>query len=586
MDRFRLPFLLLLLMGFLPFSMEGQYLDVSEELDLVTDHFGGYLGSGISVVDFNGDGIDDLSFCHHQGVLHFYIGNGNGAFQPLYLDVDNGNADCKSISWVDLDNDGDQDLFVTNRLATNRLWKNEGDGVYVDISASSGLNQEDRKSYSASFGDYDNDGDLDLFVANYNAAMTEMLNELYANNGDGTFTETTFDAGFAQDIKQSFIGEWTDFNEDGLLDLYVIRDRHIFLNLYYENQGDGTFLEVGEDYGLDMSINAMCSAIGDYNRDGAMDVYVSGLQNENTLLTNDGQGNFTDIGSDAFDIWHTCWAGTWLDWNNDGWLNLHIATGTSQFTDYPSILTEVEQIADSMFTFDGNNWSAIPGSGLAPEHSFSVAATDLNGDGFQDLVSCPIGENASIYFAIPNDNNYLRIKAEGVYSNRDAIGVKYRLYLDGEVLYRMSKSGEGYLTQGSRWQHFGLGTAIAADSLVVTWPTGVSDTYYNLPANSSLELLEGADDWTCWSGECENVIVVGCTYEIAVNFNANASVDDGSCIFAGTPVSCGMGTIWDDASGVCVAIEPTCPGDVNGDNFVGIADLLQLLESFASVCPE
>ena len=581
----RLRTILFFSLGWIPALGLAQYVNVSDELELYTDHTAGYLGLGVSVVDFNGDGIDDLSFCHHNGNLHFYTGNGAGAFQVANLGLDNDGADAKSISWVDLDNDGDQDLFVTNRLATNRLWRNDGDGTYTDITEESGLNTENRKSYSASFADYDNDGDLDLFVANYNATMTEMLNELYANNGDGTFTETTFTAGFAQDVKQSFIGEWTDFNEDGFLDLYVIRDRNAFLNLYYENQGDGTFLEVGSERGLDVGINGMCSAIGDYNRDGAMDVFVAALQNENTLLTNDGTGNFEDLGSDAFDIWQTCWSGTWVDWDNDGWQELHVATGTSQYTDYPTILTEIQQIADSMFAYVDGEWSAIENSGLAAEHSFSIAATDLNGDGFQDLVSCPIGSEASVYFATPNDNHYLRIKGEGVVSNRDAIGVKFRLYVDGEVLYRLSKSGEAYLTQGSRWQHFGLGAAEVADSLVVTWPTGQTDVYFDLPANSSLIIEEGNLEWICFDGTCEELSTTGCTYAAALNFSPNAIEDDGSCIFGATPVSCGAGTVWDEASSTCIP-DDSCPADVNGDNFVGIADLLDLLESFASECPQ
>ena len=567
-------------------KMQAQYVDVSSELALDTDHTSGYLGSDISLVDFNGDGIDDLTFCHHQGTIYTYAGDGAGGFTAVNLGISNGNSDAKSVSWVDLDNDGDQDCFITNRLASNRLLRNLGPGGFEDITASSGLNLEDRKSYGASFADYDGDGDLDLFVANYNAAMTEMLNELYANNGDGTFTEVTFEAGFGEDIKQSFLGEWTDLNEDGLLDLYLIRDRHAYLNMYYENQGDGTFVNTAADHGLDVSLNAMCSGIGDYDRDGTMDVFVTGLQDENLLLTNDGNGNFTDMGSDAFDIWATCWAGNWVDWDNDGWLELHVATGTSMYTDYPDILTDVDQIPDSMFTYNDGTWSAIEGTGLPAEHSFSVGVTDLNGDGFQDLVSNPIGETASIYLATPNDNGYLRILGEGVQSNRDAIGVKYRLYIDGEVQYRMSKSGEGYLTQGSRWQHFGLGAASVADSLVVTWPNGSMQVFYDLPANSSIVINEVSDAWTCWSGACDMASLVGCTYAIALNYSADALEDDGSCEFGPTPSSCGEGTVWDEESSSCIPAPDACPADINGDNFVGISDLLDLLESFASDCPE
>jgi hypothetical protein len=566
--------------------VSAQWQDMSSALNLFTGHTGGYLGSGVSVVDFNGDGFDDLSFCNHTGVLFFYAGDGAGGFTPVQFGIDNGSADAKSVSWVDIDNDGDQDLFIANRLATNGLWRNDGEQGFTDITLDSGLDLENRKSYGASFADYDNDGDLDLFVANYNAAPTEMMNELYSNNGDGTFTQTTFLAGLGQDIKQTFLGEWTDFNEDGLLDLYLIRDRHAYHNIYYENQGDGTFLNTAWSRGLDLAINAMCSAIGDYNRDGAMDVYVSGLQDENVLLTNDGSGNFEDLGSDPFAIWHTCWAGTWVDWDNNGWQELHVATGTSLFTNYPSILTTIDQIPDSMFTFDGESWSAVAGSGLPAEHSFSVATADLNGDGFLDLASCPIDSFASIYFATPNGNHYLRVKGEGVESNRDAIGVKYRLYANGDLHYRMSKSGEGYLTQGSRWQHFGLGEVEAIDSLVVTWPTGLSDVFYDLPVDASILVVEGAAEWQCTGGGCLPAPGPGCTYPAALNYEPDAEGDDGSCLFGPTADACGEGTIWDEASSTCVAVPDACPADVNGDNFVGIADLLDLLESFSTVCPE
>lgn len=586
MHRF-VVILALFILGLAPVERAAaQFVPVGDSLLLETNHISGYLGSGLSVVDFNGDGIDDLTFCHHQGGVYMYAGDGTGGFELVDLGINNGNADAKSISWVDLDNDGDQDLFITNRLARNRLWRNNGEEGFLELTDFSGLNQETRKSYGASFADYDNDGDLDLFIANYNWAMTEMLNELYANNGDGTFTEVTVAAGFGEDIKQSFIGEWTDLNEDGLLDLYVIRDRHVYLNMYYENQGDGTFVDVADEMGLDVAINAMCSGIGDYNRDGAMDVFVSGLQNENVLLTNDGAGNFSDLGSDAFDIWHTCWAGTWIDWDNNGWQELHIATGTSLYTNYPAILTNPVQIADSLFEYVDGEWSAIANSGLEAEHGFTIAATDLNGDGFLDLVSNPIGETASIYLATPNDNNFLKVMGIGVQSNRDAIGVKYRAYVDGELTYRMSKSGEGYLTQGSRWQHFGLGDATTVDSLVMTWPSGTVQVFENLPANSALVITEGEAEWACWSGACTLASASGCTYAVALNYDADALEDDGSCEFGPNPTACGQGTIWDEGSSTCIAVEPTCPGDLNGDNFVGIADLLEVLETFATVCPE
>ena len=149
--------------------------------NLVSDHTGGYLGTGVSFADFNGDGIDDLSFGHHSGDLKFYIGENNG-FVPIDLNLETPNAESKGLLWADIDNDGDQDLFTTFRMAPNKLWINQGDMVMVDVSATCGIAQDNRRSFGPAFGDFDRDGLLDLFVSTYGYPVDmPQGNELYRN---------------------------------------------------------------------------------------------------------------------------------------------------------------------------------------------------------------------------------------------------------------------------------------------------------------------------------------------------------------------------------------------------------------------
>ena len=142
-------------------------------MDLITDHTGGFLGAGVSFADFNGDRIDDLSFANHLGNLRFYEGSGEeSGFNEVELGLPDYPFEAKMILWADIDNDGDQDLFITYRLFPNRLFRND-DGTFVDVSTTSGLNQGSSKSYGACFGDYDKDGFLYLFVANYSSSFDE-----------------------------------------------------------------------------------------------------------------------------------------------------------------------------------------------------------------------------------------------------------------------------------------------------------------------------------------------------------------------------------------------------------------------------
>ena len=574
----------------LPISGWSQFNDVSNQMDLFTDHTGGNWGAGMSMADFNGDGLDDLSFAHYGGVLKFFEGNGTG-FTELVLNMPAYLNEAKGILWADIDNDGDQDLFVTYRLAPNRLYRNDGEMTLVDISDVCGIAQTNQRSYGASFGDYDKDGLLDLFVANYVLGQDYPHNELYHNLGGGLFEDVTSDTPMGEVVDNSFQGHWVDFNEDGNLDLHLIQDRLCFENRFYE-QVDGVFTEVANERGLDYAINCMSTSVADYDRDNDLDLYLTaGLFEGNFLLNNTG-GSFTPHvveEGDSTDLHLTSWAANWFDADNDGWDDLHVATGFSVYSQYPQVFAQYPDVPNAFYWNSEGVFSQDTAAIFQTNQlSFATAVGDYNGDGFPDLVSHRFGEYAQVLEGIPNQNKWLKVSLVGVESNRDGIGAKIRAYFNGEVTYRMTFCGENYMGQNSRWETFGLGTENTLDSLTVHWPSGIVDHYYDVLSLQSLVLIEGA---SIEPSPCPSLDAgcFGCTYVEACNFNDEAAADDGSCDFScfDGSMSCGEGTVWDPLIGQCIAGPVSdCPSDINDDGVVNTADLLWFLAQFDIQCPE
>jgi len=571
----------LVLMQFCFGTMHGQLvIDDNTSSTILTDHTGGYLGTGISFVDFNGDGLDDLSFGHHEGELRFFQGTGSG-FLEVDLELETPNAESKGLIWTDVDNDGDQDLFVAFRFAPNKLWLNQGGLELVDVSATCGIAQDERRSFGPAFGDFDRDGLLDLFVANYGYSVdVPQGNECYRNLGNGMFEDVTEAMGMDGPNLQSFQGNWMDVDRDGWLDLHVIRDRFIYPNLFYHNTGAETgtagFVEDGAERGLDVSILCMSSSPHDFDRDGDLDLYLSGGLEGSRLLENTGDGQFTDITSAWVEMNEVCWAGQWLDVDADGWEELHITTGIAAYVDYPSVLSQFDEEPDALFKNDAGEL-ILPG-GLFQSVTalgFATATGDFNGDGFVDLVSHKVGLNPEIRTALPNTNHWLRVLLHGVESNADAVGAKIEMWAGSSYWYRETYCGEAYLSQNSRWEHFGAANHTQIDSIRVEWPLGWVDTWYDVPTNTSIELTE--------FGATTDEASTGCTYAGACNYNAEANEDDGSCDFSCLleSLACGNGLVWNPVTTFC---EPSCLGDSNGDSVVDVVDLLEFLSAFGQEC--
>lgn len=571
-------------------GLQAQLVPVGSSIPLVTDHVSGYLGSGVSFADFNGDGWDDLTFGHHLGDVRFYAGDGVG-FQPVFLNVDLSGLEVKSMLWADVENDGDQDLFVAVRLGPNRLFLNEGNMVMQDVSATCGIGQTSTRAYGACFGDYNEDGFLDLFIANYNynATVDFPHNELYRNNGDGTFVNVTFSSGeIGQSTVQNFQGHWMDVDNDGSLDLHVVRDRHLFPNLYYTQTSPGVFADEAPSMGLNVAIDAMSSTAGDFDRDGDLDMFVTAGVEGNVLLRNE-EGQFVLIStSEAYAdarVHEICWAGNWLDVDNDGWLDLHIAEGTTNYTDFPATVESNPSKHGRLIRNTGTGMEDATDIWMSDGNSigFATAVGDFNNDGFADLISHKVGIHASLMAGVPNENHWLKVRPTGVVSNRDGVGVRLWCWTEGEVMMRMTFCGENYLGQNSRWQIFGLGAHAVVDSLVVKYPSGIEDRYYNIPAATILTLVEGETEGGGGPFPLDEA-GAGCTYPMACNYDVVATVDDGTCDFSCLmATACGPGTHYDWTLLQCMP-DATCPGDMNADGFVSIPDLLMLLETFGSGC--
>lgn len=561
-------YILFMTQSFIIIKIHSQLINVSNSLILETNHTDGYLGSGVSFADFNGDGIDDLTFGHHAGQLRFYQGFNDqtaSGFQELILNISNDQSEAKMVLWADIDNDGDQDLLVTNRHASNRLWRNDGDMQFTDVSEFSGIStQDDTKSYGASFGDFNNDGFLDLYICNYHTYVDFSTNELYQNNGDGTFTDVTAIAGVGNGLAQTFQSTFIDINKDGYLDLHVINDRVDCPNVFYKNNGDGTFTDMAMFWGVNLTILAMSSSFGDYDRDGDMDLYVTNGSDGNSFLRNDLEtsGFFVEIAEqENVEVDQISWGASWFDHNNDTWPDLYVATGMSSYTEIPDIFDLFGFQPNQFFINDGNS-PMINASLSTPKHdqySFAVATGDYNNDGFPDIVSHQIGVHAIVLAGIPNENHYIKIRPEGVTVNRDAIGSEVEVFHAGGVETNVVFCGDKYLAQNSRYLHFGLGTSTQVDSVKVIWPGGVEEVFTDVSIDTSIVLIEGS------------------------------SLPEGAIDDCPDPmIFCGYGTIWDETTEICISslTEGSCPTDINNDGFTNVEDLLQFLIFFGTICAE
>lgn len=447
-------------------------------------------GGGVSFYDFDDDGWDDLTLTRENDTIQFYRNNqGNFELLPVYIFIA---GETKHALWFDYDNDSDKDLFVSIKNASCRLYRNDGNFIFTDVSVQAGFLNTAGPNYGVSVADYDKDGYLDLYLCRYSDALMSSspleLNALYKNNGNGTFSNVATAAGVDDGIKNSFQAVWLDYDKDNWPDLYVINDKYDYYNSLYKNNTDGTFTDVTLQSGTaDTIASPMTNSIADFDEDGDLDIFMTNLAVPDScrLLVNNGNGTFTDKAA-LYGLQNSefTWGACWFDAENDGDLDILVSSDitTQDPRNYLYINTGVQLFLEAPQNLQSNYVAS----------SRSVAVGDIGNDGKADIIV----SNTDGYLSFlwenngPNINNYIKITLHGNTSNRMAIGSWIDIYFGSKHLTHYTLCGENYMGQNSQHQIFGLGQASLVDSIVIHFPSGVVDKYYQLAVNQSYDFTE------------------------------------------------------------------------------------------------
>lgn len=458
-------------------------------LDLGIDHTYNvdFMGGGLSFADFNNDGLDDVTLSTEGGLnmqifRNKYPRDFKNVVSRLGLSE---TSSSRTIIWVDYDNDGDKDLFVANADNVSHLYRRDSPSSFTDVTATSGLSTANVSTMSAAWADYDNDGWLDVYIGN---RVNILGNYLYHNNGDGTFTDVTATAGVSNFDVLNLTVTWLDYNNDGYQDIYLANDFEQG-NTLFKNNGDGTFTDVSVSSGADLHFAAMGLAVGDYNNDGFVDIYVSNSPVGNGLLKNNGDGTFTDVAASlGLLINKISWGANFVDYDNDSDLDLFVSVSHGAgMTDPESQNVLFKNNGDGTFSTPIYTWIDLDKS-----QSYGNAIGDFNNDGWSDIaVLNGYGTKTSLWQNSGNpDNNWLKLKLVGTSSNKDAIGAVIDVTIGANTFRRFVQSQISFQSQNSLTQIIGVGTATTIDEVKVTWPSGLVGVYTNVAANQTLTLLE------------------------------------------------------------------------------------------------
>ena len=428
-------------------------------------------------------------------------------------------------SWGDYNNDGFPDIFLSNAFQS-QLYKNNGNGTFTNVTVEAGFEESCEKCYLAGalWWDYNKDGNLDIYLSDYNY---DSDNKLYKNNGDGTFSliSDTNLTGKAN----SFSAISIDVNNDGLLDLYVANDFDLN-NFLFINQGGDQFVESAVQYGVEDPFDGMGLAISDFDNNGLFEILVTNIK-ENGFYVKNNDNTYSNKASEV-GISNTdwSWGAVFSDFDLDGFEDFFITTGISGF--------QFNHYFKNIVSSSSRRFIEVPitqESDLESSLSRSTVSFDFDNDGDLDLiVTNYLGnlffyENTSINKTNETNSSWSKIKLIGTESNRDALGSVVEVNTDTNLkLYRFYQ-GSLYQSQSLQAVHFGLDNANMISNITVTWPSGTKEVFSNIPVNKTIEITENngyriIDDNT-------SDRIYGCTNVDSCNYNPNATADDGSCVF-------------------------------------------------------
>ena len=519
--------------------------DVTSETSIAFQHRDGSSGrhyivelvaSGLALFDYDNDGDIDVYFLNGGALreTHYetpprnamYRNDGNWKFTDVTEQSGLGDpGHALGIAVGDYDNDGDQDIYVTN-FGPNVLFRNNGDGTFADVTAKAGVADGFKLGAGANFLDADKDGDLDLFSSSYVAFTYENHAErmiggiptyvgpraydptpdtLFRNNGDGTFTNISDASGISSCPGTGMGTVCADFDNDGDTDIYVANDG--MQNFLWENDGTGKFDEIGLPAGVGCDMNGsdmgtMGLGCGDYNNDGLLDFYATAYQDQlPSLYRNTGDGLFEDVslitGAGAGANRTVTWGNDFVDFDYDGDRDLFVALGHLQdnieLWDKRSTYHATNELY--MNTGDGKFVNVSDASGDVMKirlSSRAVGFDDLDGDGDVDVVVLNSRREPTVMRNdSPNLGHWLQVQLRGTKTNRDGIGARVKVFAGDLTLVDEVHSGRGYQSHYGTRLYFGLGHHDQVDRVEVRWIGGGVDVSKGIKVNSLVTLVEG-----------------------------------------------------------------------------------------------
>jgi hypothetical protein len=495
-----------------------------------------YISAGLALFDYDGDGDIDIYFLNGaplRGTLAevtpknaLYRNDGGWKFTDVTDEAGVGDVGHGlGVAVGDYDSDGDLDLYVNN-YGPNVLYRNNGNGTFTNVTQAAYVGNGHKVGAGVNFLDMDKDGDLDLFVSNYikfsydkHVTRTKMgfpvypsprdyrpdPDVLYRNNGDGTFTDVTAAAGIEMYAGPGMGTICADYDNDGDTDIFIGND--VEANFLFQNNGEGKFKEVAIMAGVaydfsGMEHGSMGAECGDYDNDGLLDFHVTSYRQElATLYKNMGNGLFEDVtietGAGIGTRRHVTWGSGLVDFDNDGDRDLFIACGdlddnVERFEDifmYNSPNNLLLNTGDGKFV----NVSDKCGDGLAVKLSSRGAGfDDLDNDGDIDVVILNSRREPTILRNdSANNNHWIQIYLKGVKTNRDGIGAHVKVIAGDLVLLDEVHSGRGYQSHYGMRLHFGLGNRDKVDRIEVRWIGGGIDVFENIAVDRLITLTEG-----------------------------------------------------------------------------------------------
>lgn len=518
-----------------------RFTDATAELGIQFRHTNGEsgekyfiepIGSGVALFDYDNDGDLDLYFVNGSDLpgvtsplppINRLYHNDGDIFTDVTVETSVGDTGYGLGCCVgDYNNDGFTDLYVTN-YGANVLYHNNGDGTFTDVTESAGVGGNQLSSGCA-FLDLDADGYLDLYVVNYvqfdletnpectrqgvrtyctPEALPGATDILYRNNGDGTFTDVTADAGISGANGKGLGIVCGDIDNDGDVDIFVANDTTP--NFLYRNDSD-TAIRMTEDAlfaGVALSeegraYSGMGANLGDFDNDGYLDIVITNFQDQtNSLYHNAQSGFFNEVsfakGIGERSLPYLAWGVDFVDFNNDGWLDMFVANG--HLDDNVAEIDPIGTYAQPNQLFLSNrslNFVESVDAAVANQRvSRGTAFGDIDNDGDVDIVVSNL-KDAPTVLRNDSDNTsrWLSVKLVGTHCNRDAIGARVIVVSGGATQIREVKSGSGYLSQNDLRLHFGLGDATRVDKLTVRWLCGKVQTLQGVETNQVLVISE------------------------------------------------------------------------------------------------